>query len=130
MGVDLYAFEGTPVVSPVHGTVTEAGWNDTSGWMVVVEDRFGYRHRMLHLASPPLTVPEMAVVAGQQLGVVGRSGNAAGGGPHLHYEIRTEQGAIDPMGWLDRTHSGNAARAPASLHTVPAPAAAACSAKA
>ena len=130
VGVDLYAFEGTPVVSPVHGTVVDAGWHDIAGWKVVVEDRFGYVHRMVHLAAPPLATEGMTVTAGQRLGEVGRSGNAAGGGPHLHYEIRIGDATIDPMPWLDRTGDGHVAPAPRSLHTAAAPLAASCSARA
>jgi hypothetical protein len=130
VGVDLYAFEGTPVVSPVHGTVVDAGWGDISGWKVVVEDRFGYQHRLIHLSQPARAATGMTVHAGQDLGAVGRSGNASGGGPHLHYEIRMDGEPIDPMPWLNATGGGNVDRAPSSFYSNAAPAMAACEAKA
>ena len=126
VGVDLYAFEGTPVVSPVYGTVTAAGWGDVSGWRATVEDRFGYEHVMVHLSEPPVVSAGMEVVAGQTIGRVGRSGNASGGGPHLHYEIRTSWGMIDPMPWLRATGQGSAEAAPQSFYSVSAPAMAGC----
>lgn len=120
VGVDLYAFEGTPVVSPVHGTVVDAGFNDIAGWKVAVEDRFGYTHRMAHLSAAPLVTEGMTVVAGQPLGNVGRSGNASGGGPHLHYEVRTDGETIDPMPWLIDTGDGHVAPAPRSFFSTQA----------
>lgn len=126
VGVDLYAFEGTPVVSPVHGTVTAAGWGDVSGWRVVVEDRFGYQHVMVHFTESPVVSAGMEVVAGQTIGKVGRSGNASGGGPHLHYEIRQAGTTIDPMPWLKGTGEENAEAAPHSFHSTSAPAKAGC----
>ena len=129
VGVDLYAYEGTPVVAPVHGTVIDAGWHDIAGWKVVIEDRFGYRHRLVHLASEPVVGEGMEVAAGQHVGEVGRSGNAAGGGPHLHYEIRKNGETIDPMPWLERTDGHNIDRAPASFSTVYAPWSSDCDAR-
>jgi len=126
VGVDLYAFEGTPVVSPVHGTVTEAGWGDVSGWRVEIEDRFGYQHVMMHLTQPPVASAGMEVVAGQTIGKVGRSGNASGGGPHLHYEIRTSLGTIDPMLWLGTTGQTNIEPAPNSFSSESAPTMSGC----
>ncbi|MGI9665480.1 MAG: M23 family metallopeptidase [Acidimicrobiia bacterium] len=130
VGVDLYAFEGTPVVSPVHGVVVDAGWHDISGWKVVVEDRNGYRHRMVHLASAPTISTGMGVAAGQQIGLVGKSGNAEGGGPHLHYEISLDGETIDPMLWLEGTMGTNIEAAPSSFYTTDAPAWADCDSRA
>jgi biotin carboxyl carrier protein len=129
-GVDLYAFEGTPVVSPVHGTVVEAGWGDVTGWKVVVADRFGYRHVMEHLARSPTVAVGMSILAGQVVGSVGRTGNAAGGGPHLHYEIRLDGEPVDPMPWLRATGGSHVEGAPASLYATTAPVWSACAAKA
>lgn len=130
VGVDLYAFEGTPVVSPVHGTVVAAGWNDVSGWNVTVQDRRGYRHVMVHLRRPPVVAVGMTVASGQRVGDVGRSGNASGGGPHLHYEIRLGEDTIDPMEWLNETTGINVEQAPRNLAVTDAPALAACETRA
>ena len=131
VGVDIYAFEGTPVVSPVHGTVIVAGWGDIPGWKVVVEDRFGHGHVMVHLSKPPVVSAGSEVTAGQQIGMVGRSGNASGGGPHLHYEIRTAEGGhINPMVWLNRTDGTHVEAAPHSFSSLSAPAWSSCELKA
>ena len=121
VGVDLYAFEGTPVVAPVYGTVIHSGLGKSAGWNVKVEDRFGNVHVFMHLTGPPVVVEGMQVVAGQEIGEVGRTGGAAGGGPHLHYEIRTGDTTINPMPWLVATGSTNVAPAPSSFYTLPAP---------
>ena len=38
------------------------------------------------------------VAAGEQIGTVGSTGRSTG--PHLHLEIRTDAGAVDPEAWL------------------------------
>jgi hypothetical protein len=121
VGVDLYAFEGTPVVAPVHGTVAHSGLGKSAGWNVKIEDRFGNVHVFMHLTAPPVVTEGMRVSAGQEIGEVGRTGKAAGGGPHLHYEIRVGDTTINPMPWLVATGSANVTPAPSTFYTLPAP---------
>ena len=129
VGVDIYAYEGTPLVSPVAGDVVESRWSDVSGWRVVIEDRKGYRHVMVHMNRRPLVSEGSTVRAGQEVGEVGRTGNASGGGPHLHYEIREDGEPIDPMPWLRATGDHNVEKAPQVFHLRPASPLAACSAR-
>jgi murein DD-endopeptidase MepM/ murein hydrolase activator NlpD len=39
--------------------------------------------------------PGQTVTAGQQLGLVGMTGNATG--PHLHFEVRIHGASVDPL---------------------------------
>jgi murein DD-endopeptidase MepM/ murein hydrolase activator NlpD len=85
-GQDITAACGTPVVSVMTGTVQYAGYQSAAGNYVVIdnngtEDDFVY----MHLAYPatPSTV-NAPVAAGQQIGVVGETGDATG--CHLHFE--------------------------------------------
>ena len=73
------------------------------------------------LAAPPAVAEGAEVYAGQLVGEVGRSGNAEGGGPHLHYEIRVEGEPIDPMPWLYGTGDDRVEAAPRSFYTTEAP---------
>ncbi len=129
-GVDLGAYEGTPVVAPIHGEVVAAGFGRSAGWFVSIEDRFGRIHVLMHLATSPLVVVGMRVDAGQMLGEVGRTGNTSTGNPVLHYEIRDGDETINPMPWLDATGATNVSSPLSGAFGSPAPAWSSCSARA
>jgi murein DD-endopeptidase MepM/ murein hydrolase activator NlpD len=97
-GIDLLAPRGTPVMSAGPGTVTWAG-RRAGGWgrLVVVRHPDGVRTLYAHLASIDVRVGD-EVSGGAILGRVGSSGNATG--PHLHFEVRVDGAAIDPLGAL------------------------------
>jgi murein DD-endopeptidase MepM/ murein hydrolase activator NlpD len=84
-GQDLLAACGTPVVSVMTGTVQYAGYQSAAGNYIVVDndgtaDDFVY----MHLATPAYVKTDGVVAAGQQIGVVGETGDATG--CHLHFE--------------------------------------------
>jgi len=129
-GVDLGAYEGTPVVAPIHGEIVAAGSGTSAGWYVSIEDRFGRVHVLMHLQASPLVTIGMKVAAGQTIGEVGRTGNASAGGPVLHYEIRDGDNTIDPMPWLAATGATNVSSPLSGWFTSPAPEFSACSTRA
>lgn len=96
-GLDFQAYEGTPAVSPVSGTVV-AVENDPSGLgiqVVIRDDRTGEEHRLSHLLEASVKVGDR-VRPGQEVGKVGSTG-AGSTGPHLDYRIQTKDGAyINP----------------------------------
>jgi murein DD-endopeptidase MepM/ murein hydrolase activator NlpD len=51
----------------------------------------------MQAGSPPVAVGDV-VLRGQQLGLVGQTGQATG--PHLHFEIIIDGTKIDPYPWL------------------------------
>lgn len=84
-GQDLLAACGTPVVSVMTGTVQYAGYQSAAGNYIVIDndgtaDDFVY----MHLATPAYVKTDGVVAAGQQIGVVGETGDATG--CHLHFE--------------------------------------------
>jgi hypothetical protein len=84
-GQDVLAACGTPLVSVMTGTVQYAGYQSTAGNYIVVDndgtaDDFVY----MHLATPAYVKTDGVVAAGQQIGVVGATGDATG--CHLHFE--------------------------------------------
>lgn len=96
-GIDIFAPRHTQVLAATHGFVARRGWNRLGGRIVTVSGPGGYRHYYAHLEAWDL--PEVGdwVEAGQVLGYVGTSGNAAGTPPHLHYGIYALSGeAINP----------------------------------
>jgi murein DD-endopeptidase MepM/ murein hydrolase activator NlpD len=83
-GTDILAPRGTPVVASVSGTVR--GHNSRLGGLsYYLSGDDGNTYFGTHLQS--LSGASGRVSAGTVVGYVGNSGNAAGGPPHLHFEI-------------------------------------------
>ena len=100
-GIDILAPEGTPVRAAETGVVTYAGDGLRGYGNTAVLDHGGgattlYGHlREIHVRSGDV------VAAGTAIGTVGRTGNATTS--HLHFELRLEGRAVDPMNFLPRT---------------------------
>ena len=87
-GTDIFAAHGTPIVASFAGTVAgvgEARLGGLSLWLES-EDGTGYYYTHLSMVADGIQV-EAPVVTGTVIGYIGDSGNAAGGAPHLHFEI-------------------------------------------
>jgi murein DD-endopeptidase MepM/ murein hydrolase activator NlpD len=93
-GVDVRAAEGTPVASTGAGRVLFSGTDGGYGTSVVVEHANGLTTRYAHLSAALVGAGDL-VNDGQILGLVGQSGRATG--PHLHYEVRVDGRAVDPL---------------------------------
>ena len=96
-GTDLMAKRGTPIVAPAAGTVNQGvGKIGGNYFQLVAKD--GTRYYGAHMGSFGKTG---TVRAGDVLGTVGDTGDAAGGPPHLHFEIHPAGGAaINPYSAL------------------------------
>ncbi len=86
-GQDITAALGTPLVSPVKGTVYwrkfQAGG---AGHYLIIRDAAGADYVFMHMVAGSALVDKGdAVRAGQQIGQVGNTGSSSG--PHLHFEI-------------------------------------------
>jgi murein DD-endopeptidase MepM/ murein hydrolase activator NlpD len=97
-GIDYPAGVGAPVVAAASGRVTFAA-RSRGGWgrLVVVAHPGGSQTLYAHLSRINVRVGRY-LNAGQQLGLVGASGNASG--PHLHFEVHVRGAAVDPLGVL------------------------------
>jgi murein DD-endopeptidase MepM/ murein hydrolase activator NlpD len=108
-GVDLAGPRGTPVYAAGGGTVVTAactsaycdrdGGLELPGYgnLVEVDHGGGVRTRYAHLSAYTV-VPGQAVGAGALLGYQGSTGNSTG--VHLHFEVRRDGVAVDPVPWL------------------------------
>ncbi|BCP53073.1 membrane protein [Kaistia sp. 32K] len=96
-GIDFRAPTGLPAKVVADGTVIAASYNGGYGNMVDVDHGNGVVTRYGHLSQIAVKVGEK-VVAGRRIGNVGSTGRSTG--PHLHYEIRINGQAIDPMEYL------------------------------
>jgi len=96
-GMDFRAPPGFPARATAAGTVISAGWNGGYGRMVEIDHGDGFTTRFAHLSA--ITVSEGDVVErGTVVGKVGSSGRSTG--PHLHYEVRRNGEAVDPLRFL------------------------------
>jgi murein DD-endopeptidase MepM/ murein hydrolase activator NlpD len=97
---------GTPLIAPEAGKVVFTGSHSAAGNYLVVRVASGEDHVFMHLQAPSSLAKGAGVAAGQELGAVGRSGNASA--CHLHFEIWTAPGwyeggaARDPKPDLER----------------------------
>lgn len=96
-GLDFRAPSGSPARATAPGTVVKAGWNGGYGRMVEIDHGNGFSTRYAHLSKVRVKVGQ-AMAIGDIVGDVGSSGRSTG--PHLHYEIRRDGDALDPVQFL------------------------------
>ncbi|MET0437707.1 MAG: M23 family metallopeptidase [Devosia sp.] len=97
-GMDFAAPSGTTVMSAAAGVVTYVGTKSGYGMVVEVTHDNGLVTRYAHL-SGYLTREGQAVNTGTPIAKVGSTGRSTG--PHLHFEIRKADEAINPKAFLD-----------------------------
>jgi murein DD-endopeptidase MepM/ murein hydrolase activator NlpD len=95
-GIDIAAPTGTTVHASASGRVIIAGWMGGYGQIVVIDHGNGLSTAYAHLSS--IYAGGGSVSQGQSIGAVGCTGSCTG--PHLHFEVRVNGGAVDPMGYL------------------------------
>lgn len=97
-GLDLIVSRGTPVLAAADGTVTSVTVSRKGqGRTVRIAHAGGYETVYAHLESMNAYVGQV-VRAGDKIGTVGMSGQAFA--PHLHYEVRKDGIAKDPVGFF------------------------------
>ena len=93
-GLDVGAPYGTPIVAPADGIVTYSGIKAGFGKFVQIDH--GYGIETLYAHSQKLFVKKGEKVSrGKLLAKVGSTGYSTG--PHLHYEVRVNGIAVDPL---------------------------------
>lgn len=96
-GMDFPAPTGTPVRSAGRGIVTFVGWKGDYGRVVEIMHPSGLISRYPHLSQATVEEGD-EVEAHMQIALVGSTGRSTG--PHLHFEVRDQNGAIDPRPFL------------------------------
>ena len=100
-GIDLAGSYGTPIYATADGTVLRAGWNSGGyGNLVEIDHGRGITTRYGHM-SAILVSPGQHIVRGQQVGRVGSTGRSTGN--HLHYEVRIDGKAVNPIPFMKST---------------------------
>lgn len=96
-GIDIAASSGTPIRAAAAGTVIHAGWLGGYGNLVVLDHGNGLATAYAH-ASAILVALGQQVLQGETVALVGSTGNSSG--PHLHFEVRVNGVAVDPLLYL------------------------------
>ncbi|MBF6334594.1 peptidoglycan DD-metalloendopeptidase family protein [Nocardia abscessus] len=99
-GLDLAAPSGTPIYAATGGTVVKAGnFGDGYGYQVRIRSADGTETIYAHQTPGSIRVQTgQRVAAGTVIGAVGSTGNSTG--PHLHYEVRRNGRAVEPVAYL------------------------------
>lgn len=97
-GLDIANRAGGAILAADAGTVVVSGWTNVGyGNHIIIDHGNGYQSLYAHLSS-------IAVVSGQRVNrgaVIGQMGSTGRStGTHLHFEIRTGSGNVDPLGYL------------------------------
>jgi murein DD-endopeptidase MepM/ murein hydrolase activator NlpD len=100
-GIDLAGAYGTPIYATADGTVLRAGWNSGGyGNLVEVDHGRGITTRYGHM-SAILVSAGQRITRGQQIGRMGSTGRSTGN--HLHYEVRIDGRAVNPIPFMKST---------------------------
>lgn len=97
-GVDWAVPIGTAVVASNAGTVVHAGWASGYGYAVYIDHADGRQTRYGHL-SKVLVKAGQTVSQGERIALSGNTGRSTG--PHLHFEIRINGTAVNPLKHLN-----------------------------
>lgn len=98
-GLDIANKSGGSILAADSGVVVVAGWPDNVGYgnRVMVDHGNGYRTLYAHLSRISVAVGQ-TVNRGDVLGLMGSTGRSTG--THLHFEIRSSSGNINPLSVL------------------------------
>ena len=96
-GSDFAAPHGTPIYATADGVITKAGWATGYGRLIKIKHDFGLETRYAHLSKIRVKVGQK-VSRGDRIGDMGNTGRSTG--THLHYEIRVNGNAVNPMKYL------------------------------
>jgi len=115
-GTDIFAAQGTPVRAPFDGVLRQSNEavGGMSDYVTTPDGTFFYMAHLSAFVEGQKTGQK--VKAGDVVGFVGATGDAAGGAPHCHFEIHPKGGAAtDPKPYLDVWLNQNLANVPSLL---------------
>jgi len=117
-GIDLAGPLGTPVYATADGVVDRSEWNSGGyGNLVEIDHGQGIQTRYGHL-SQRIALPGQRVHRGDLIGLMGSTGRSTGS--HLHYEVRIDGSAVNPVPFLQASSTFIAMQRGATIGTPPA----------
>jgi murein DD-endopeptidase MepM/ murein hydrolase activator NlpD len=102
-GIDLAGPLGTPVYATADGIVDRSEWNSGGyGNLVEIDHGQGIQTRYGHL-SQRIALSGQRIHRGDLIGLMGSTGRSTGS--HLHYEVRIDGRAVNPVPFLQASSS-------------------------
>lgn len=111
-GIDLAAPSGTPVYATADGVVARSEWSGGYGNLVEIDHGKGLQTRFGHLSRSMVHTGDR-VHRGQLIALMGSTGRSTGS--HLHYEVRIDGHAVNPVPFLQSADYATAMQARAQL---------------
>jgi len=96
-GLDISTRKDEPVLATAEGVVIKSGWSGDYGKQVEIAHSTGYMTVYGHL-DEVLVKEGQRVRRGEKVGLVGSTGRSTG--PHLHYEVRKDDRAVNPLEFI------------------------------
>ena len=96
-GIDLASRSGTPIYATADGVVDRAEWFGGYGNMVEIDHGKGIATRYGHMSRIAARSGDR-IKRGDLIGYVGSTGRSTGN--HLHYEVRIDGRAVNPLPFL------------------------------
>lgn len=96
-GVDIANHPDTLICATADGTVLFSGWSHGYGNLVVIDHGYGLQTVYGHTSKALVKVGDR-VRKGQVIAYMGTTGRSTGA--HLHYEVRRQGRAVNPMQFL------------------------------
>lgn len=100
-GIDIPGPIGTPIYATADGVIGRSGRFGGYGNLVTVNHGKGIETRYGHL-SKILVAANTRVRRGQMIGLMGSTGRSTGS--HLHYEVRIDGAAVNPMPFMQNAN--------------------------
>jgi murein DD-endopeptidase MepM/ murein hydrolase activator NlpD len=96
-GLDIAASMGDPIYAALDGSVVYSGWETGYGYVIKLQHQNGLLTIYGHCSRLDVSVGQ-SVDKGDQIGLVGNTGNSTG--PHLHFEVRVNGVPQNPVAFL------------------------------
>lgn len=97
-GLDFKGAMGSPIFAAADGRVSFAGWKSGYGQTIEITHGNGMLTRYAHLSRIGVKIGQ-PVEAGVTIGGLGSTGRSTG--PHLHFEVRINDRAVNPRPFLE-----------------------------
>lgn len=98
-GIDLAGPVGTPIYATADGVISKAEWFSSYGLYVSIEHGGALQTRYGHMSRLNVASGQR-VRKGEIIGFIGTTGRSTG--PHLHYEVRVNGEAVNPIPYMQQ----------------------------
>ena len=106
-GIDLAAPMGTPIYATADGIIGRSEYSGAYGNLVEINHGQGIQTRYGHM-SRLIARPGQRVRRGEMIGLMGSTGRSTGS--HLHYEVRIDGRAVNPVPFIQGDSLASAQR--------------------